>query len=73
MIELTRPQIEYLSSQLLGRVATTGADGRGKLRLSGRDGDSFDIAVGCPDGYQSPAKPVRVILRRLADATKKPE
>ena len=28
MIELTRPQIEYLSSQLLGRVATTGADGK---------------------------------------------
>ena len=28
VIELTRPQIEYLSSQLLGRVATTGADGK---------------------------------------------
>jgi pyridoxamine 5'-phosphate oxidase family protein len=28
MIELTRPQIEYLSSQPLGRVATTGADGK---------------------------------------------
>jgi len=28
MVELTRPQIEYLAGQLLGRVATTGADGK---------------------------------------------
>ena len=28
MVELTKPQIEYLSSQLLGRIATTGADGK---------------------------------------------
>ena len=28
MIELTAAQIEYLASQLLGRVATTGADGK---------------------------------------------
>jgi len=28
MVQLTRPQIEYLSSQRLGRIATTGADGK---------------------------------------------
>ena len=28
MIELTRPQIEYLSSQRLGRLATAGANGK---------------------------------------------
>ena len=28
MVELTRPQIEYLQGQLLGRIATTGADGK---------------------------------------------
>jgi pyridoxamine 5'-phosphate oxidase family protein len=28
MIELTAPQIEYLSSQRLGRIATAGADGK---------------------------------------------
>ena len=28
MIELSTAQIEYLSSQLLGRIATTGADGK---------------------------------------------
>lgn len=28
MVELTNAQIEYLASQMLGRIATTGADGK---------------------------------------------
>jgi hypothetical protein len=55
------------------KVATTGADGVGKLKLNGRDGESFDIAVSCPQGYASPDRPVQVILRRLADPAKSPE
>jgi hypothetical protein len=55
------------------KVAATGEDGVGKLKLTGKDGESFDITVSCPDGYQSPAKPTTVILRRLADTSKVPE
>lgn len=55
------------------KVGTTGADGVGKLKLGGRDGESFDIIVSCPQGYASPDRPVQVILKRLADPTKSPE
>jgi hypothetical protein len=55
------------------QVATTGADGIGKLKLTGKDGEAFEIAVSCPEGFQSPSKPISVILRRLADPTKVPE
>lgn len=54
------------------KIATTGADGLGQLKLGGRDGDSFDITVSCPQGYASPEKPIQVILKRLADG-KSPE
>lgn len=55
------------------KVSATGEDGVGKLKLTGKDGESFDITVSCPEGYQSPPKPIAVILRRLADPTKVPE
>jgi hypothetical protein len=55
------------------KVATTGEDGIGKLKLTGKDGEGFDISVSCPEGFQSPAKPISVILRRLADPAKIPE
>jgi hypothetical protein len=32
MAELTAAQIDYLASQRLGRIATTGADGKPQLR-----------------------------------------
>jgi hypothetical protein len=54
------------------KIATTGADGLGQLKLGGRDGDSFDITVACPQGYASPEKPIQVTLKRLGDG-KSPE
>jgi hypothetical protein len=53
--------------------ATTGADGIGRLKLTGKDGEAFEIGVSCPEGFQSPSKPISVILRRLADPSKIPE
>jgi hypothetical protein len=55
------------------KVAATGDDGIGKLKLTGKDGEGFDITVTCPEGFQSPSKPISVILRRLADPSKVPE
>jgi hypothetical protein len=54
------------------KVSESGDDGVAKLKLTGKDGESFDVTVTCPDGFQSPTKPIQVILKRLAD-DKKPE
>jgi hypothetical protein len=54
------------------KVSESGDDGVARLKLNGKDGDSFDITVACPDGFQSPSKPIQVVLKRLAD-DKKPE
>jgi hypothetical protein len=55
------------------KVSTTNDAGQGKLSLTGRDGETFDVVVKCPEGYASPTKPVTVILKRLADPKKHPE
>lgn len=55
------------------KVSRSGADGIAHLVLTGRDGESFDVTITCPDGFQSPVKPLQVMLKRLADPTKKPE
>jgi len=55
------------------KVATSDDTGAGKLKLTGKDGETFNITVTCPEGFQSPTKPVLVTLKRLADPTKTPE
>ena len=55
------------------RISTTDETGLGKLRLTGKDGESFDLVVKCPEGFISPNKPISVTLRRLAEKGKKPE
>jgi len=55
------------------KVSTTTEDGVGRLKLNGKDGESFNITVQCPDGFQSPTKPILVTLKRLADPSKVPE
>ena len=54
------------------KVSQSGDDGVARLKLTGKDGESFDVNVTCPEGFQSPQKPIQVILKRLAD-DKKPE
>lgn len=55
------------------RVAVTDGEGVGRLMLRGRDGESFDVNVQCPEGFRSPVKPISIILKRLADPSKRPE
>lgn len=54
-------------------VSKSGDDGLAKLKLTGKDGESFDVTVTCPEGFLSPTKPFQVRLVRLADPTKRPE
>src|SRR6185436_15686582 len=55
------------------KVSTTDEEGMGKMQLQGKDGETFDIVVKCPEGFVSPQKPTQVVLKRLSDPTKKPE
>jgi hypothetical protein len=55
------------------KVSTTNDAGQGKLSLTGRDGETFDVVVKCPQGYASPTKPITVVIKRLADPKKHPE
>lgn len=54
-------------------VGTTVADGSAALRFVGNEGELYDLAVECPEGLRSPAKPVRVTLRRLEGPAARPE
>jgi hypothetical protein len=55
------------------KASMSDASGVAKLTLKGKDGETFDLFVKCPEGFQSPTKPLQVLLRRLADPSKKPE
>jgi hypothetical protein len=54
-------------------VGTTGPEGSSVLKFTANEGESFDIAVKCPTGLQSPPKAVLITLRKLADVTRRPE
>ena len=42
--------------------------GLGFFALAGNDGETFDVTVDCPAGYQSPPQPTAVTIRRLTSA-----
>ncbi|WP_394822886.1 hypothetical protein [Pendulispora albinea] len=54
-------------------VATTDAEGRAKLTIRGVEGTPFEYFVRCPQDYESPTKPVTVVLRSVVDRNKPPE
>jgi hypothetical protein len=53
-------------------IGATSDQGTSVLKFVANEGESYDLAVQCPQGLQSPAKPIRVTLRKLADS-KRPE
>jgi len=53
------------------QLATTDERGRASVTLKGVEGDTVDLAVRCPGGYQSPA-PIHVGLRRLSPGSPAP-
>lgn len=55
------------------KVSESDAEGVAKLKLNGKDGDSYDLMINCPEGFLSPSKPLSVMVKRLADPNKRPE
>lgn len=54
-------------------LATTDAEGRALLTIAGSEGESVDVAVKCPDQFQSPLKSTSIRLTRFADPKRVPE
>jgi len=54
-------------------LVATDAQGRTRLVLEGFEGDMVDFMIRCPPDFQSPIKPVSVVLHRLADKGRLPE
>jgi hypothetical protein len=54
-------------------LGTSDVGGVVRLDLKGQDGDSVDLILRCPNGYESPKKAITVRLGRLGDAQRLPE
>jgi hypothetical protein len=48
-------------------IATTNADGRAEITVTGREGETFFVDVHCPQGYRSPEIPLEI--RRLENGS----
>jgi hypothetical protein len=66
---LAGTQVAFKSKQ----IGVTDGNGVLQFKLKGTDGQVFDLSVKCPEGYESPSKPVSVTLRKLADPKAMPE
>ncbi len=55
-------------------LVKTSNDGRARLRLAGHDGDTFRVAIGCPEGFQLVgASEVDILVRRAEETKSIPE
>jgi len=54
-------------------VATTDASGNARLTIQGSEGSAFEYYVRCPTDFDSPTKPVTVVLKSVVDKNKPPE
>jgi hypothetical protein len=52
---------------------TTAQDGRARLAFRGQEGEARELWIRCPDGFQSPPRPLVASLRRLSDPAKLPQ
>lgn len=65
-----RPVANASISRSNKQLGATGPDGRVNLKIGGIDGEFTDVTVTCPEGFQTPLKPLSVKLTRLADKSK---
>jgi len=54
------------------KLATTDASGHARVSLQGAEGDSLEISVRCPAGFQSPPETIGLSLRRLSSGSRPP-
>lgn len=62
-----RPMPNAVISGAGKELGKTGADGKATLALAAREGESLDMSITCPAGFQSPPKPITVVFRKLPD------
>ena len=55
------------------KIGVTGAAGVVKAMAHGAEGDVLSFEISCPDGYQSPSRPLPVVLRSLSEKGRMPE
>jgi hypothetical protein len=55
------------------KVGVSGDDGVAVLRLRGEEGEAFHFMVQCPQDFDSPTKPIQVVLRKVVESAQKPE
>jgi hypothetical protein len=67
------PVAGAIVSQNKKQIGNTGPDGRAMLTIHGAEGAIVDVSIRCPDGLQSPTKPLSIRLTRIADKSKAPE
>jgi hypothetical protein len=53
------------------QIAKTDGSGKAIMTFVGAEGDQLEVWVKCPEGFDSPAKPTTIILRRLSGDTNK--
>lgn len=53
-------------------VATTNEEGRAHVSLRGNEGDTVNLTVQCPSGFQSPKESIVVSLRPLSSGSRAP-
>ncbi len=51
-------------------IGKTDGNGKAVLTFHGEEGDQIDVWVKCPDGFDSPFKPITLALHRLSDPLK---
>lgn len=64
------PGVPMPSAQLLRKdqpLGTTGPDGKFATVLQGTEGDVQEVKVVCPQGFESPQRPIQMSLRRLSE------
>jgi hypothetical protein len=54
------------------KLAITDGEGHAHVSFRGAEGDTHEIAVKCPAGFQSPPEPISVSLRRLSAGSRAP-
>jgi len=52
---------------------TTAQDGRARVVFHGDEGETRELWIKCPDGFQSPTRPITASLRRIVDPSKLPQ
>jgi len=68
-----RPLADVVVSFSGKKIGVTDEDGVAEIQLAGTEGEMFQVIVNCPKGFESPTSPIRIVYRRLAESSKKPQ